>query len=1612
MDDWGLCPDERQVIYDGGAEGQLCNVPFRMDGQIYEACTKKMRAPNGTFYTLDRYWCPSEDSLNETSLEWFGDASNQSSFGFCTDYNFPPDQTGCPDYYDPIGEYCVRVSAVPETHDQAQARCESEGAQLAFIPDQEFQESLGWLIMDKRSKLSYFGNVRQLWLGGAAGGSAKTWKWLGSVKPMSNFVNWALGIKDFGCPKSGCQGGHGMSMRLSLPFEWEARNKSESLPYICMSECPKGFKWLPAVQSCVAVLNNGSQSLMANMLECSKRQGKPLSVPSCSKLDLLQRDLMEGGFPAQALYFLGFFAFGLENATDRRRSALNDVKVDGLGYASHLDVANGAGLCDKMQDTDSAPNPAIPHIFSLLLTPNATMTGHLPLSLSTISSSSGSLVCEVEGHWGCPEGYTRTQEDCVRVVLEKRSQIEAEILCEAEGATLARPQTIPDVGLLFELASTKHEALMTSANLRFETAPRFWLGFNLQSKMEPFPFELINANAPFPGCVCHDDGLFTITPPGTTQVGERCYMRDIYRRNYTDAQANCEAFNMNLATFESWEKYNEVRQITDNLGDNLYIGATNPGEEICIDGVACHEKFFWLRNISSPIAFDGSWNTAEFSANEGLACMEMLGQSNGHLDDVNCTTPNPSLCQFECPNDQSLNTQLVANLPQPKSVFPLVRSVGSSDIKGLAKSLNVRLAFNAKLVPPTGMAGSVAWAEDSRLELLMSSTGLQGHKMSILVWIKPTNGSLAGIRLIAVWSEMDTFLGGELRCLPQPGQAHVSHLIFSEWNLHLEFASTLTFGLFGRHDFWFGLDRRSGEFESSLGRRNISNLDHLWKSPANPVGQCTINHQKRGGVISTSNCKVTRPVVCVKAPFYTPPNNPCPDAYIWYKGRCFHPQKERLSFDEAQEGCARSGGTLATIKSEVEKNFLVGFAEQNFNSDAWVGVRAFNRLGQYDDSDPERIPLIQPTIKNKVHADGSPYDTSDAGYHLGLNLGSAWRGPCLYMRSVNGYEIRDMTCSKSYFSVCQWREPACPTGFERIPGMNDGRSCFGIGTPTHFGQDMCTATDNDLSRPVVPITVIEAQKILQLPNGNGEAWLGGMVARDQLWRPVYDAEAFNDPRPNRNTSLMKGLELNGSFLDLFDFTLMSDKACTKLGENGLIGIAYDLDCDTLKPPICESRACMTKQGHQCVFPFTYFNTSLDGTVTPITYTRCATLDIHRAWCPTTLDPLGQIVAWDECLDDCPFEEPEVVCVKDPPSPSLIFEHGVEVNFSSNFDSNQGLLAKELDFVYFRCPEGYVFNDTFSHEVFAYCVNWNWLIDFDVETFCTPNTWAGTSNWSSVDLASCSDCDCPSAENRTRDYLVEVEYMCPQGFVLNTSALDYLDTFPERMNFKCDLAGDWTPNIQPHCIPKNCTQDPPIVANYPKGAFDWNLEVRNKSFLHEIKYWCPDSHWGYPSNGLNETKTVCQDDGQWSLSSLEECKCRHCTNPPPNHFLHQDLDWPLQSRQMSVKVTYTCPFTKATVKGLTVQVHTLDDFLNTMRFLAHVLPLLAWLALTLATRDEPSAFHECMAHCPVTYNIYPICGTDRNNYGNRAMLACQNRCAGTSIVQAYFGKCRKTHPDED
>ena len=69
----------------------------------YETCTKETSNPGSKHHL---HWCPSADFLDQNSLEWIGDHSDYSSFGYCTEAYIPKSDI-CPDHYHEVRQLII-----------------------------------------------------------------------------------------------------------------------------------------------------------------------------------------------------------------------------------------------------------------------------------------------------------------------------------------------------------------------------------------------------------------------------------------------------------------------------------------------------------------------------------------------------------------------------------------------------------------------------------------------------------------------------------------------------------------------------------------------------------------------------------------------------------------------------------------------------------------------------------------------------------------------------------------------------------------------------------------------------------------------------------------------------------------------------------------------------------------------------------------------------------------------------------------------------------------------------------------------------------------------------------------------------------------------------------------------------------------------------------------------------------------------------------------------------------------------------------------------------------------------------------------------------------------
>ena len=108
-------------------------------------------------------------------------------------------------------------------------------------------------------------------------------------------------------------------------------------------------------------------------------------------------------------------------------------------------------------------------------------------------------------------------------------------------------------------------------------------------------------------------------------------------------------------------------------------------------------------------------------------------------------------------------------------------------------------------------------------------------------------------------------------------------------------------------------------------------------------------------------------------------------------------------------------------------------------------------------------------------------------------------------------------------------------------------------------------------------------------------------------------------------------------------------------------------------------ACMTTVGKKCLFPFKYSN----DTHPELTYKICSSLDVYRPWCPTLLNENLEVLEWGDCLDDCPTEAVQKVCIDEPNFPIMADGSDKAVNYTANYTLGSGLVTDEVNSMYFN-----------------------------------------------------------------------------------------------------------------------------------------------------------------------------------------------------------------------------------------------------------------------------------------------------------------------------------------
>ena len=172
------------------------------------------------------------------------------------------------------------------------------------------------------------------------------------------------------------------------------------------------------------------------------------------------------------------------------------------------------------------------------------------------------------------------------------------------------------------------------------------------------------------------------------------------------------------------------------------------------------------------------------------------------------------------------------------------------------------------------------------------------------------------------------------------------------------------------------------------------------------------------------------------------------------------------------------------------------------------------------------------------------------------------------------------------------------------------------------------------------------------------------------WNPGNDPNALVRTKANWDTEYTVSSEINSTDITEIHikggmniyFANFTEDKCLALSANGLVVPMNGPDCALSKKTVCEFQSCYTKEGNECIFPFTYKE---------VVHQKCISDDVYQPWCATKIfNGTTNIEKWGLCLDDCVREEPLPSCLSPPTVPMFGIRnssmHPQFENYASNW----------------------------------------------------------------------------------------------------------------------------------------------------------------------------------------------------------------------------------------------------------------------------------------------------------------------------------------------------------
>ncbi|XP_043238867.1 uncharacterized protein LOC122390202 [Amphibalanus amphitrite] len=693
-------------------------------------------------------------------------------------------------------------------------------------------------------------------------------------------------------------------------------------------------------------------------------------------------------------------------------------------------------------------------------------------------------------------------------------------------------------------------------------------------------------------------------------------------------------------------------------------------------------------------------------------------------------------------------------------------------------------------------------------------------------------------------------------------------------------------------DLWVGLDDRAGGLTNSGGDPVLPATVARLPTPdassrrRRSTGQCMAI---RDGGYQLTDCQERRRHVCllVRSPS-------CPDRFIRHQDNCYLVPNQRPRGEDyatAERKCALTGSFVAADRDARQADFLKALWTAVNHTSYWVGLSS-------DEKDETSLfyPNWEPfTSGNYSRFDAPPSMAAPA---------------CTVVASDDGFATwRESSCVQRANIICHYQGlPTCPAGYTAL--LDSGYTCLRHSPDNGTYWSKFSECYND--GPNTGLAVVSSGRV--------QAAMMSFVEKESnaastapFWISFRGPSALVDEPEHQNRPVGNVVQR----VRWIDYNAMTwTDEVTELHNNGtnMTEIwrdkcaTLDLESNWLRndcldnfAALCEHTACYSTRGHQCIFPFL-------GPEDGVEYHNCTSLDttnIFQPYCATEVNSTGHAVRIEKCQRYCYFRRPVVKCYDPPLHPLLGNETDPTVwraNWTSSWDGVTHL--KQYQNITYQCPIGYVFDKNNKNIIKLTCGNWTWEPEPGLSNAtcqpvqCSrelPNVPADTSPGNASVLV----------WDGLYEYLTPIEFTCPTGHVFEGLVRKAHEgnwsinpsPWSQLTSVECDATGQWMPAFLPNCVPFDCLGPPLEPPEWV--SYDWDNATI--SYGHTVRYWCtPGVGWAFPSDGAIEHFSTCQENGNWSLTELEDCILMPCPDPAPETVTNQTFSYGL------VFSNYTCP----------------------------------------------------------------------------------------------------------